>query len=49
MGALILVFGSFATVRNNDFPTSTGGKGADTAILSAWLEYAMKDMELYLI
>ena len=30
--------------RNQGFPTSTGGKGADTAILSSWLEHAMEEM-----
>ena len=38
-----------ATVRNNYFPTSTGGKGADTSILSAWMEHAMDNMALRLI
>ena len=36
-------------LRNNSFPTSTGGKGADTSIVSAWLEDAMKEMELWLL
>ena len=31
--------------RNSSFPTSTSGKGADTSILSAWLEDEMKTLE----
>lgn len=33
------------TPRNNSFPTSTSGKGADTAILSAWVEDELKTVE----
>ena len=32
------------TLRNAAFPTATGGKGADTAIVSAWLEDEMASM-----
>jgi len=42
MGFLLLFVGHF--VRNNAFPTATGGKGADTSILSAWLEDEMGTM-----
>lgn len=34
--------------RNNDWPTSVGGKGADTAMVGAWLEDAMNAMDLKL-
>ncbi len=35
--------------RNNAFPTATGGKGADTSIVSAWLEHFMDGLEIWLI
>ena len=35
--------------RNNAFPTATGGKGADTSIVSAWLEHCMDGMEIWLM
>ena len=39
-----LCAGRCLRARNNAFPTAHGGKGADTAILSSWLEDAMDEM-----
>lgn len=33
----------FDMVRNTDFPASIGGKGFDTAVCSAWLEFFFQD------
>lgn len=38
-----------AEIRNKAFPTATGGKGADTSIISAWLEDEMKNMVDWLL
>lgn len=34
-------------LRNNAFPTATGGKGADTSLVSAWLEHVMDGMDFW--
>ena len=39
-----LCAGSPFCARNNAFPTAQGGKGADTAIVSGWLEDVMEGM-----
>lgn len=39
-----LCAGSPFCARNNAFPTAHGGKGADTAIVSGWLEDVMEGM-----
>lgn len=36
-------------LRNNGFPTATGGKGADTSIVSSWLEHVMDTMVPWLM
>ena len=33
---------AFSVVRTNDFPTSLGGKGHDTAVVCRWLQHALE-------
>ena len=39
---------SLMIARNNDFPTSLGGKGHDTAVVAVWLQSVLRGLVAWL-